>query len=62
MTWGAVHRISSASGSTTVETEPNSEYLGDWTGCAWQNGIFYYAFPSTANGSNQVAMIAGMKP
>lgn len=62
MTWGAVQRLSTASGGTTVETEPNSEYLGDWTGCAWQNGTFYYAFPSTANGSHQVATVGGMKP
>ncbi len=29
---------------------------------AWENGIFHYAFPSTANGSHQVAMIAGLNP
>jgi hypothetical protein len=61
-TWSAVYRLSGQSSSTTVEAEPNSEYLGDWTGCAWQNGIFYYIFPSTANGTNQVAMIAGLNP
>jgi hypothetical protein len=61
-TWSSVYRLSAQSGSPTVETKPNSQYLGDWTGCAWQNGIFYYAFPSTANGSHQVAMIAGLNP
>ncbi len=61
-TWSAVYRLSSASGGTKVETEPDSQYLGDWTGCAWQNNIFYYAFPSTANGSNQVATIVGLNP
>jgi hypothetical protein len=61
-TWSSVYRLSSTSGSTTLETEPASEYLGDWTGCAWQNGIFYYAFPSTANGMNQVATVVGLNP
>ncbi len=60
--WSMPYQLSTASSSTTVETEPNSEYLGDWTGCTWQNGIFYYAFPSTANGSHQQAMIAGLNP
>jgi len=61
-TWSSVYRLSTQSSSTTVETGPHSEYLGDWTGCAWQNGIFYYVFPSTANGTNQVAMIGGVYP
>lgn len=59
-TWSPVYRLSSASGGTEVETEPDSQYLGDWTGCAWQNNIFYYAFPSTANGLDQVATIVGL--
>jgi hypothetical protein len=62
LTWSSAYRLSLSSGSTTVETEPESEYLGDWTGCAWQNGIFYYAFPSTANGVNQVATVVGLNP
>ncbi|MGA3350297.1 MAG: hypothetical protein ABSC33_14830 [Candidatus Sulfotelmatobacter sp.] len=61
-TWSSVYRLSSESGGTSVETEPQSEYLGDWTGCAWKGGIFYYAFPSTANGLNQVATIVGLNP
>jgi hypothetical protein len=61
-TWSSVYRLSSESGGTTVETEPQSQYLGDWTGCAWKGGIFYYAFPSTANGLNQVATIVGLNP
>jgi hypothetical protein len=61
-TWSPAYRLSSSSGSTTLETEPRSEYLGDWTGCAWQNGMFYYAFPSTANGINQVATVVGLNP
>jgi hypothetical protein len=61
-TWSPVYRLSSESGRTQVETEPQSQYLGDWTGCAWQNNIFYYAFPSTANGANQVATIVGLNP
>jgi hypothetical protein len=60
--WSSVYRLSSASGRTKVETEPQSQYLGDWTGCAWQNNIFYYAFPSTASGANQVATIVGLNP
>jgi hypothetical protein len=59
-TWSAVYRLSSTSGGTKVETEPKSQYLGDWTGCAWQNNIFYYAFPSTTDGTNQVATIVGL--
>jgi hypothetical protein len=62
LTWSAVSRLSSESGETTVETEPQSQYLGDWTGCAWANGIFYYAYPSTVNGMNQVATIVGLNP
>jgi hypothetical protein len=61
-TWSAATRLSAASGGTEVETEPASQYLGDWTGCAWSNAIFYYAFPSTANGTNQVATIVGLNP
>lgn len=61
-TWSAAYRLSSLSGGTEVETEPNSQYLGDWTGCAWQNNIFYFAYPSTANGINQVATIVGLNP
>jgi hypothetical protein len=59
-TWSTAYRLSTQSSGTTVAAVPNSEYLGDWTGCAWQNGIFYYAFPSTANGTHQVGMIAGL--
>ena len=61
-TWSSVYRLSSESGGTMVETEPQSQYLGDWTGCAWKGGIFYYAFPSTANSLNQVATIVGLNP
>ena len=62
LTWSSAYRLSSESGGTMVETEPKSQYLGDWTGCAWANGTFYYAFPSTANGTNQVATIVGLNP
>jgi hypothetical protein len=61
-TWSAAYRLSSSSGGTKVETAPNSQYLGDWTGCAWQNNIFYFAYPSTANGINQLATIVGLNP
>jgi hypothetical protein len=62
LTWSSPYRLTPESGATMVQTEPQSQYLGDWTGCAWANGILYYAFPSTANGTNQVATIVGLNP
>jgi hypothetical protein len=60
-TWGTPYRLSSSSSSFSVAID-SQEYLGDWTGCAWQGGLFYYAFPSTANNENQVATIVGLNP
>lgn len=57
--YGTVHQLSTENNGTMVETKANSEYLGDWTGCGWQSGTFYYVFPSTTSG-HQVAMIAGL--
>lgn len=63
-TFSSVYRLSSTSSSTSVETKPNAEYLGDWTGCAWSNDgtYFYFAYPNTTGGTNQVGTVVALSP